>query len=199
MKSLRLALLGYLLCLWITRLGAADLPNLRRTEVIYGRKFGTALTLDVLQPAKANGLGVIWVISGGFYSDHNGINPAYCKALIDEGYTVFAVLLGLSLFPTAKELMELAKDGGWLADALSHLPAREKLPAARDLLSVFANEAPITVAAMFVLSHALIKCGMMDLVADGMVRFGRVPLPVFLFVLVMLVPRRVQTPPRVAA
>ncbi|MFM8877918.1 MAG: alpha/beta hydrolase [Verrucomicrobiota bacterium] len=94
MKSLHLALLGYLLCLWISRLGAADLPNLRRTEVIYGRKFGTALTLDVLQPAKANGLGVIWVISGGFYSDHNGINPAYCKALLDEGYTVFAVVHG---------------------------------------------------------------------------------------------------------
>ncbi len=94
MMSLRLALLGYLLCLWIPRLGAADLPNLRRTEVIYGRKFGTALTLDVLQPAKANGLGVIWVISGGFYSDHNGINPAYCKALLDEGYTVFAVVHG---------------------------------------------------------------------------------------------------------
>ena len=44
---------------------AADLPGVQRTEVIYGRKFGTALTLDVLQPPKTNGYAVIAVISGG--------------------------------------------------------------------------------------------------------------------------------------
>jgi len=68
--------------------------EIRRTEVIYGRKFGTALTLDVLQPAKTNGYGMIWVVSGGFYSDHNGVNPAYYKELLDRGYTVFAVVHG---------------------------------------------------------------------------------------------------------
>jgi len=86
--------LGALLGLTMDLIQAADLPGLRRTEVIYGRKFGTALTLDVLQPARTNGLGVIWVISGGFYSDHNNINPAYCQALFDAGYTVFAVVHG---------------------------------------------------------------------------------------------------------
>ncbi|MSU86007.1 MAG: alpha/beta hydrolase [Pedosphaera sp.] len=85
---------------------ADGLSGLRRTEVIYGRKFGTALTLDVLQPAKTNGLGVIWVISGGFYSDHNGINPPYCKALLDEGYTVFAVVHGSQPRFTILEIAE---------------------------------------------------------------------------------------------
>jgi len=85
---------------------ADGLSGLRRTEVIYGRKFGTALTLDVLQPAKTNGLGVIWVISGGFYSDHNGINPPYCKALLDEGYTVFAVVHGSQPRFTVLEIAE---------------------------------------------------------------------------------------------
>ena len=85
---------------------ADGLTGLRRTEVIYGRKFGTALTLDVLQPAKTNGIGIIWVISGGFYSDHNGINPPYCKALLDEGYTVFAVVHGSQPRFTILEIAE---------------------------------------------------------------------------------------------
>ncbi len=34
----------------------ADEPDYKRTEdVIYGRKFGTALTMDVFQPPKPNG------------------------------------------------------------------------------------------------------------------------------------------------
>jgi acetyl esterase/lipase len=73
---------------------AADVPGVRRTEVIYGRKFGTALTLDVLQPAKTNGYAVIAVISGGFFSSHDGINPSYMKEILDRGYTVFAVVHG---------------------------------------------------------------------------------------------------------
>ncbi len=75
-------------------LNAGDLPGLKRTEVIYGRKFGTALTLDVLQPQKTNGFGVIGVISGGFFSSHEAINPEFFKAVLDRGYTVFAVVHG---------------------------------------------------------------------------------------------------------
>lgn len=73
---------------------AADLPGVQRTEVIYGRKFGTALTLDVLRPPQTNGYAVIAVISGGFFSSHDGINPAYMKEILDRGYTVFAVVHG---------------------------------------------------------------------------------------------------------
>ena len=48
---------------------AADSPFDRTADVIYGRKFGTALTMDVFRPKeKANGLGIIFVVSGGWFS-----------------------------------------------------------------------------------------------------------------------------------
>lgn len=68
--------------------------NYTRSEVIYGRKFGTALTLDVFQPSNANGYGVCAMISGGFFSSHEAINPAFFKEVLDRGYTVFAVVHG---------------------------------------------------------------------------------------------------------
>lgn len=77
-------------CSWATQ--AAE--SLTRTEVIYGRKFGTALTLDVLQPANTNGYGVCAMISGGFYSSHEAIQVGFFKELLDRGYTVFAVVHG---------------------------------------------------------------------------------------------------------
>jgi acetyl esterase/lipase len=95
-----------LLSLLGTAAQAADVPGITRTEVIYGRKFGTALTLDVLQPAQPNGYGAIAVISGGFMSSHDGINPAYLKALLDRGYTVFAVVHGSQPKFTIPEITE---------------------------------------------------------------------------------------------
>jgi acetyl esterase/lipase len=73
---------------------AADDGVARRVEVIYGRKFGTALTLDVLTPPKINGYGVCLMVSGGFFSSHDAIQPAMFRALLDRGYTVFAVVHG---------------------------------------------------------------------------------------------------------
>jgi hypothetical protein len=75
---------------------AADAPFDRKQDVIYGRKFGMALTMDVFQPKeKANGLGVIFVVSGGWFSGHdaNGHMPRF-KFLLDRGYTVFSVVHG---------------------------------------------------------------------------------------------------------
>ena len=49
--------------------------------MIYGRKFGTALTMDVFTPKKnAKGVGVIMVISGGFVSSHESISPVFVTA-----------------------------------------------------------------------------------------------------------------------
>ena len=48
----------------------------RIQDVVYGRKDGTALTMDVFTPKKdANGAAVIWVVSGGWFSSHAAINP----------------------------------------------------------------------------------------------------------------------------
>src|SRR5262245_31585895 len=70
-------------------------PFTRTRDVIYGRKFGTALTLDVFTPKKdANGAAVIWVVSGGWFSAHEAINPGFPRELLKRGYTVFAVVHG---------------------------------------------------------------------------------------------------------
>ena len=37
-------------------------------DVIYGRKDGMALTMDVITPAKPNGAAVLWIQSGGWFS-----------------------------------------------------------------------------------------------------------------------------------
>ncbi len=75
---------------------AADDPRYdRKPDVIYGRKFGTALTMDVFTPKNdAKGVGVILVVSGGFFSSHAAISPAFIRPLIARGYTVFAVVHG---------------------------------------------------------------------------------------------------------
>src|SRR5688500_15412709 len=75
---------------------AASPPFTRQADVIYGRKFGVALTLDVFTPKKdANGAAAIFVVSGGWYSGHDALNapagPPFVNALVNRGYIVFAV------------------------------------------------------------------------------------------------------------
>jgi acetyl esterase/lipase len=61
-------------------------------ELVYGRKHGMALTLSVYTPKKnANGLGVIYVVSGGWVSDPAMLPPAFFTPFLQRGYTVFAV------------------------------------------------------------------------------------------------------------
>src|SRR5579884_17787 len=88
----------------------ADEPGYDRREVIYGRKFGTALTMDVFSPKQgANGAGVIFVVSGGWYSDHNNITPnipLWVRPLVAKGYTVFAVCHGSNPKYAIPEILE---------------------------------------------------------------------------------------------
>jgi acetyl esterase/lipase len=74
----------------------AAAPAAKHTEdVVYGRKFGVALTLDVFQPAQgANGIGIIHVVSGGWRSAHENIRPTGYATYLARGYTVFAVVHG---------------------------------------------------------------------------------------------------------
>lgn len=85
-----------------------DEPNYTRTEdVIYGRKYGTALTLDVFKPKQdPNGAGIILVVSGGWFSAHEAINPAFVGRLVDRGYTVFAVVHGSQPKFTIPEILQ---------------------------------------------------------------------------------------------
>ncbi|MBI5757042.1 MAG: alpha/beta hydrolase [Planctomycetales bacterium] len=87
---------------------AADGPNFTRTEdVIYGRKHGVALTLDVFQPQKdANGSALIFVVSGGWFSSHANINAGFVQEFLNRGYTVFAVVHGSQPKFTIPEVLE---------------------------------------------------------------------------------------------
>lgn len=68
----------------------------RKEDVIYARKHGTALTLDVFTPKeKANGRGVVFCVSGGWFSAKEmvaGVVPLFVRPMTARGYTVFAVL-----------------------------------------------------------------------------------------------------------
>lgn len=64
-------------------------------DVVYGRKHGMALTMDVITPKEnANGAAVLWMVSGGWFSSHDAIRPQFVAPFVDRGYTVFAVVHG---------------------------------------------------------------------------------------------------------
>lgn len=68
-------------------------------DVVYGHKFGLALTFDVFTPTSdANGAGVLFMVSGGWYSRWAPPEQAAAvfKPLTDAGFTVFAVRHGSS-------------------------------------------------------------------------------------------------------
>jgi len=79
----------------------------RTEDVVYGRKFGVALTMDVFAPKdKPNGRGIIFCVSGGWVSSKAGINPGVLKEFLDRGYTVFAVVHGSQPKFTIPEILE---------------------------------------------------------------------------------------------
>ena len=101
----RLPLLRMVLCSLVVQSSiaavawAAPLPDYsRQQDVVYGRKDGLALTMDVFTPkGKTNGAAVIWVVSGGWMSSHDAIGigrPAFASEFLRRGYTVFAVVHG---------------------------------------------------------------------------------------------------------
>ncbi len=68
-------------------------PAVERTNgVVYGQRDGKPLVLDVLRPAKPNGLGIAFMVSGGWKSGRAGDAPAWMMApLLRHGYTIFAI------------------------------------------------------------------------------------------------------------
>jgi acetyl esterase/lipase len=88
---------------------ADDLAFTRQNDVVYGHKFGVGLIMDVFTPkAHANGAGVIWVISGGWFSAPEmigGENPPAVAELTKRGYVVFAVMHGSQPKYTIPEIL----------------------------------------------------------------------------------------------
>jgi acetyl esterase/lipase len=79
----------------------------RAEDIVYGRKFGTALTMDIFTPREhVNGLGIILVVSGGWFSAHEAIQAVLVERLTARGYTVFAVVHGSQPKFTIPEILQ---------------------------------------------------------------------------------------------
>lgn len=79
--------------------GAIVAPDVMITaDVVYGHKFGLATTFDVFRPKESNGAGVLFMVSGGWYSRWTPPEKAVgmMRPLTDAGFTVFAVRHGSS-------------------------------------------------------------------------------------------------------
>jgi acetyl esterase/lipase len=67
-----------------------------RPDVVYGHKDGLAMTFDVITPPKANGAAILWIQSGGWYS--NWADPkvwaVLAKPFLDKEMTVLIVRHG---------------------------------------------------------------------------------------------------------
>lgn len=110
MRRLLHAPLRACLFVWLMAgaLRAEDVSTYVRTrDVIYGRKSGLALTMDVIVPkGKPNGLGLVFVVSGGWRSRPEAIRPDLYAPFLQHGYTVFAVVHGTQPKFTVPEIIE---------------------------------------------------------------------------------------------
>ena len=69
----------------------------RTQDVIYMKTGGMAFTMDVLKPAKPNQAAVVFVVSGGWFSDYSMLQryePDIKRVFVDAGFTVFEVVHG---------------------------------------------------------------------------------------------------------
>lgn len=68
-------------------------PSIHRSDgLVYGHRNGQNLTLDVIQPVKTNGIGILLMVSGGWKSGIAGsAKPWMMAPLLRRGYTIFAV------------------------------------------------------------------------------------------------------------
>ena len=66
----------------------------RVKDVIYLKQGGCAYTMDVFTPKTSNHKAIVWMVSGGWFSNHQDINPMLATAFTDKGFTVFQVVHG---------------------------------------------------------------------------------------------------------
>lgn len=82
-------------------------PHTQTLDVVYGKKYGMALTMDVFRPTeKPNGAAVVVMMSGGWVSSQDmlKITPIFDEPL-KRGYTVFAVYHGAQPKYTVPEII----------------------------------------------------------------------------------------------
>jgi len=120
MKKAKIAF-GSLLATFLTVGGiqaqdASSVPYDQKIDVVYGEVHGTGLLMDIFTPKeKANGFGIIDVVSGAYHSDRDKIRD-HARAgmytiLCSRGYTVFAIRPGSRTRYTCLEMDEHVKTG----------------------------------------------------------------------------------------
>jgi acetyl esterase/lipase len=88
---------------------ASSLPYEQKIDVVYGEVHGTGLLMDVFTPkGKANGLAIIDVVSGAWYSDRGKLREhtlaQVYSTFCSRGYTVFGIRPGSRTRYTALEM-----------------------------------------------------------------------------------------------
>ena len=100
MSYARRELLKHVLCGAIVFMSVLATPasaQTRTQDVIYLKSGGTAFTMDVCRPARPNKAAVVFIVSGGWISDHSMIQSfgaAVEEAFSNGGFTVFSVVHG---------------------------------------------------------------------------------------------------------
>jgi len=96
-----------------------------------------------------------------------------CRLHVSWEILVVFILLGSAVLSFALEKISAAETSFLVFASLmllSLLPYESALPKADQLLNVFSTDAPITIAAMFILSAALEKCGALEILANWLGR-----------------------------
>lgn len=88
----------------------------QRKDVVFAESHGTGLLMDIFVPkGSSNGLAIVDVVSGAWYSDRNKIRDHTLAGMYDihckRGYTVFAVRPGSRTRYTAAEMDRHVKTG----------------------------------------------------------------------------------------
>jgi len=105
------ALILAAMCLFSATTASADEPSFRQQEnVVYAEVHGIGLLMDVFTPvSNKNGIAIIDVISGAWYSDRGKIRDHLraqtFQVLCARGYTVFAIRPGSVTKFTAPEMV----------------------------------------------------------------------------------------------
>lgn len=87
-------------------------PRVRLTRgVVYGQRGEHRLVMDVAQPWRANGCGVVLLMSGAWKSQPGSFQPWIVAPLLRRGYTIFAVYHRSQPAVTVMEIVEDVRRG----------------------------------------------------------------------------------------
>lgn len=65
-------------------------PSERTANIVYGHRGDAELLMDVFQPPHPNGAAVVLMVSGGWKSGPEGVQPFLFAPFLRRGYTIFA-------------------------------------------------------------------------------------------------------------